>query len=278
MWQLIEPLLPVRDPRKGGRPRIYGNRLVIDAIFYVLVSGCQWRMLPHDLMPYDAAHRWYTTWRTDGTWDKVHDTLRDRVRTSIGKDPQPSAGVLDAQSIKSSDGGQARGYDAGKRTTGRKRHLVTDTLGLLLVVMVTSASVQDRHGGRQILTRLAASFRTIALVWADGGYANSVDASLLGWARDKLNIVLEIVKRNDDLKGFKVLPRRWVVERTFAWLVANRRLARDYERLTANAETMIKLAMIRLMLRRLTGTSARWSNATEREAARRLTLEGSLTA
>jgi transposase len=278
MWQIIEPLLPVRDPRKGGRPRVYGNRLVIDAIFYVLVSGCQWRMLPRDLMPYDAAHRWYTTWRANGTWDTIHDALRDQVRASVGKDPQPSAGVLDAQSIKSSDGGEARGFDAGKRTTGRKRHLVTDTLGLLLVVMVTSASVQDRHGGRQILTRLAASFRTIGLVWADGGYANSVDASLLGWARDKLNIVLEIVKRTDDIKGFKVLPRRWVAERTFAWLVANRRLARDYERLTANAEAMIKLAMIRLMLRRLTGASARWSTATEREAARRLTLEGSLAA
>lgn len=278
MWEIIEPLLPVRDPRKGGRPRVYGNRLVLDAIFYVLVSGCQWRMLPHDLMPYDAAHRWYTTWRADGTWQVVHDALREQVRISVGKDPQPSAGVLDAQSIKSSCGGEARGFDAGKRTTGRKRHLVTDTLGLLLVVIVTSASVQDRHGGRQILARLAALFRTVGLVWADGGYANSVDASLLGWARDKLNIVLEIVKRSDDVKGFKVLPRRWVAERTFAWLVANRRLARDYERLTANAEAMIRVAMIRLMLRRLTGASARWSTATERQAARRLTLEGSLTA
>jgi transposase len=278
MWEIVKPLMPVRDLRKGGRPRKYQDRLVLDAIFYVLRSGCPWRMLPHDLMPYDAAHRWFTTWRTNGTWDTLHDALRRQVRIRAGRDPEPSAAILDAQSIKSSEGGQAIGFDAGKKTTGRKRHLITDTLGLLLVVMVTSASIQDRPGGRAILARLAAAFRTVALVWADGGYANSIDDTLLTWAKAQLGLLVQIVKRTDDIKGFKILPRRWVAERTLAWLVRNRRLARDYERLTANSETMIKVAMIRLMVARLAGNTTRWSNATERAAARRLTVEGLLAA
>jgi transposase len=270
--------MPVRDPRKGGATRKYDDRLVLDAIFYVLRSGCQWRMIPHDLLPWDAAYRWYATWSTDGTFDRVHDALRDQVRISAGRDRHPSAAVLDAQSIKSSEGGQDRGFDMGKRTTGRQRHLVVDTLGLLLVVMVTAASVQDRPGGRKILRVLVERVPSIALVWADGGYANTVDNSMIGWAQEKLGLLLQIVKRSDDVKGFQVLPRRWVVERTFGWLVRNRRLARDYERLTSHSEAMITIAMIRLMATRLAGQTVRWSNATEREAARRLSLETRLAA
>lgn len=262
--------MPARDLRKGGTPRKYADRLALDAIFFVLRSGCQWRMIPRDLLPWDAAYRWYRTWVRDGTWDRIHDELRGQVRIAAGRDPAPSAAVLDAQSIKSSEGGEARGFDAGKRTTGRKRHLVVDTLGLILVVMVTSASVQDRPGGRAILARLAAAFPSVALVWADGGYANSIDSSLLGWALEKLRLVIEIVRRSDDVKGFQVLPRRWVVERTFGWLVRSRRLARDYERLTANSEAMIKIAMIRLMAARLAGETTRWSNQSGREATRRI--------
>ena len=160
---------------------------------------------------------------------------------------RPRPGVLDAQSILTGEGGQDRGYDAGKRTRGRKRHLVTDTLGLLLVVMVTSASVQDRHGGKAILDRLAARFPSIALIWADAGYANQIDEGLVTWARTAISVVLQIVRRNDDVKGFQVLPRRWVVERTFGWLIRNRRLSRDYERRTGNSEAMIKIAMAALM-------------------------------
>jgi transposase len=259
-------------------PRKYDDRLVLDAIFFVLRSGCQWRMIPRDLLPWDAAYRWYRTWVTDGTIDRVHDALRDQVRIAAGRDPNPSAAVVDAQSIKSSEGGQDRGFDMGKKTTGRKRHIIVDTLGLLLVVLVTSASVQDRPGGRKVLERLAFRFPSVSLVWADGGYANTVDNSLLAWAREKLGLLLEIVKRSDDVKGFQVLPRRWVVERTFGWLVRNRRLARDYERVTSNSEAMIKLAMIRLMAIRLAGQTIQWSNATEREAARRLTIETQLAA
>jgi len=276
MWAVIEPLLPARDPAKGGRPRIYQDRPVLDAIFYVLRSGCQWRMIPHDLVPWWTAYRWYRTWAADGTWDAVHDQLRALVRIAAGKDPHPSAAVLDAQSVKSSEGGQARGFDMAKKTTGRKRHLITDTLGLVLVVMVTAACVQDRPGGKVMLARLAAAFPAIALVWADAGYANSIDAGLVGWAKDTLGLLLQIVRRRDDVKGFTVLPRRWVVERTFGWLVRNRRLARDYERLTACSEAMIKIAMIRLMAARLAGHKITWASATEREALRRMTIEDQL--
>lgn len=262
--------MPVRDTRNGGAPRKYDDRLVLDAIFFVLRSGCQWRMIPRDLLPWDAAYRWYRHWIATGVWDRIHDALREQVRLADGRESAPSAAVLDAQSIKSSEGGQARGFDMGKKTTGRKRHLVVDTLGLVLTVMVTSASVQDRPGGRSILQHLAARFPSIALVWADGGYANKIDTSLVSWAKHKLGVLLEIVKRSDDAKGFQVLPRRWVVERTFGWLTRNRRLARDYERLTANSEAMIKIAMIRLMAIRLAGQTVHWSNAIEREAARRI--------
>jgi transposase len=235
-WAVLQPLMPVRDARKGGARRRYDDRLVLDAIFFVLRSGCQWRMIPRDLLPWDAAYRWYRHWRRDGTWDRVHDTLRDLVRAADGRDPEPSAAVLDAQSIVSGEGGQARGFDMAKRTRGRKRHLVVDTLGLVLVVTVTSAAVQDRPGGRAILARLAAVFPTVGLVWADGDYANRIDNSLPAWAAAKLRLVVPIVKRSDDVKGFQVLPRRWVMERTFGWLVRNRRLARDYERLTTNSK------------------------------------------
>jgi transposase len=254
--------MPARDPAKGGVSRKYGDRLVLDGIFFVLRSGCQWRMIPRDLLPWDAAYRWYRAWTADGTWDRIHDALRDQVRIAGGRDLAPSAGVLDAQSVLTGEGGQARGYDAGKRTRGRKRHIVTGTLGLLLAVMVTSASVQDRHGGKAILERLAARYPGITLIWADAGYASKIDSGLVTWARTAIGIVLEIVKRSDDVTGFQVLPRRWVVERTFGWLVRNRRLSRDYERLTGNSEAMIKIAMIRLMATRLAGEQVRWSNRT----------------
>jgi transposase len=259
---VIGPLMPARDQSRGGAPRKYGDRLVLDGIFFVLRSGCQWRMIPRDLLPWDAAYRWYRAWICDGTWDRIHDQLRAMARIAAGRDPAPSAGVLDAQSILTGEGGQHRGYDAGKRTRGRKRHIVTDTLGLLLAVMVTSASVQDRHGGKAILERLAARFTSVALIWADAGYANQVDTSLVTWAHNAVTIALQIVSRRDDVQGFQVLPRRWVVERTFGWLIRSRRLSRDYERLTTCSETMIKIAMIRLMATRLAGQQVRWSNRT----------------
>ena len=276
MWAVIEPLLPARDLRRGGRPRIYGDRPVLDAIFCVLRSGCQWRMVPHDLVPWWTAYRWYRTWAADGTWDAVHGRLRDLARAAAGKDPAPSAAVLDAQSVKTSEGGRARGVDMGKKITGRKRHLITDTLGLVLVTAVTAAPVQDRPGGKAVLGQLAARFPSAGLAWADGGYANEIDDGLVRWAAQDLGVVLQIVRRNNDVKGFRVLPRRWVIERTFGWLVRNRRLARDYERLTACSEAMIKIAMIRLMAARLAGHKITWASATEREALRQMTIESQI--
>lgn len=270
-WAVIEPLLPSTNPSLGGRPRVHSRRLIVDTICYVLVSGCAWRMVPHDLAPWSAAYRWFATWTADGTWARVHDTLREEVRIADGRDPQPSAGVLDSQSAKSSEGGEAIGYDAGKRVRGRKRHLLVDTLGLMLVGIVHSASVQDRAGAKLVLTGIRKRFPQLGLVWVDGGYVNSVDAGLIRWAHKQENLEIVAVPRNANVKGFQVLPRRWVVERTFGWLTRCRRLARDYERKTAHAEAMIQVAMIRLMAARLAGEElAPPRTPVEIEAARRL--------
>ncbi len=252
-WAVIEPLLPRTAPQLGGRPHVYPRRLIIDTISYVLVSGCAWRLVPHDLAPWSTAYYWFRAWTADGTWDRVHDVLRDRVRIVDGRDPQSSAAVLDSQSAKSSEGGEAIGYDAGKRVRGRKRHLLVDTLGLLLVGVVHSASVQDRAGAKLVLAGAKRRFPLLGLVWVDGGYVNSVDAGLVGWAARHEGIEVVAVPRNADVKGFQVLPHRWVVERTFGWLTRCRRLARDYERKIAHAEAMIQVAMIRLMAARLAG-------------------------
>lgn len=266
-WGIIKPLIPARDLRKGGRPGRYHPRMIVDSILYALVSGCQWDMLPHDLIPADAAHRWLTLWRKIGLWTRIHTTLRDRVRQAMGRDLAPTAAVMDAQSVKTSEGGVDRGYDAGKKVAGRKRYLIVDTNGLLLDVIVVSASVQDPAGGRKLLENMRTRYPTIKLVWTDQGFANSKNQTLVEWAKDELDLVVEVVQRPVGVKGFVLLHRRWVVERTNAWITAHRRLARDYERLPENSEAFITIAMIRLMLRRLTGISVRWSNRTPLEPA-----------
>ncbi len=269
-WAVISPLLPVRDPRHGGRSLKYDRRRVIDTILYVLVSGCAWRQAPHDLVPWDAAYRWFRAWSADGTWDRVHDRLRDRTRAQDGRSRQPTAAVLDSQSAKSSEGGEALGYDAGKRVRGRKRHLLVDTGGLVLRAVVHSAGVQDRAGARLVLADLHIQFPDLGLIWVDGGYANVVDTGLIDWAAQTQAVQLVVVPRNAEVRGFQVLPRRWVVERTFGWLARCRRLARDYERKTAHSEAMIKAAMIRLMAARLAGEERTPQGPIETEAARRI--------
>jgi transposase len=269
-WAVIAPLLPVRDPRHGGRPLKFDRRLILDTILYVLRTGCAWRLVPHDLAPWDAAYRWFAAWSADGTWRRVHEALRDRVREADDRDRQPTAAVLDSQSAKSAEGGEAIGYDAGKRVRGRKRHLLVDTNGLLLHRVVHAASVQDRAGARLVLQDLHDRFPDVELVWVDGGYVNVVDAGLISWARREENLDVVVVARNADVRGFQVLPRRWVVERTFGWLARCRRLARDYERKTAHAEAMIDVAMIRLMAARLAGEDVQPQGPIETEAARRL--------
>lgn len=245
-WALIEPMVAVKP---GGRPADHPRRRIVDAIFYLNRTGCSWRQLPHDFPPWRSVYGYFQQWAEDGTTDRIHDALRDAVRDADGRDPMASAGIVDSQSVKGSDtvGRDSRGYDAGKKINGRKRHIVTDTLGLLVVVLVTSAALQDRDGGRLVLERAKMKMPSIVLVWADGGYAGK----LIAFAQHHFRILVEIVKRPDDQRGFEVLPRRWVIERTNSWLMRTRRLARDYERLPEHAEAMVKWTMIGLMTRRL---------------------------
>jgi transposase len=248
-WELIEPLLPARPRGPSGRPRSYDRREIINAILYLNRAGCSWRMLPSDLPYWKTVYHYFRLWRKDGTLDRIHNALREQVRIKEGRDVKPTAGIVDSQSVKGADtvGRQTRGYDAGKKINGRKRHIVVDTLGLLLVVMVTAASIQDRAGGRSILELLKQKLPSVRHIFADGGYAGE----LVEVAKRSWTIVVEIVRRDPDQKGFAVLPRRWVVERTFAWLMRCRRLVRDYEGLTVTHEAFVKWGMIGMMLNRL---------------------------
>ncbi len=246
-WSLIEPILPV--PNLTGRHEKHPRREIVNAIFYLLRTGCAWRMLPHDLPPWQTVYRHFRRWSADGTVDRIHDRLRDRLRDHDGRDPMASAGIIDAQSVKGGDtvGAVTRGYDAGKRINGRKRHIVVDTLGLLLLVSVTTAGVQDRTAAHRVLEQLRFSMASVVTVFADGGYAGK----LVAYAKRRLRLKVDIVVKPPDQVGFAVLPRRWVVERTFGWLMRCRRLARDYERLPTTSEAFIKWSMIGIMTRRL---------------------------
>jgi transposase len=258
-WALIEPLVP--EPGSGGRPAVHSRRRIVDAILYVNRTGCAWRQLPHDFPPWATVFWYFKQWRQEGVVDRLHDRLRDRVRDAQGRDPMASAGCVDAQSVKGADtvGAVVRGFDAGKKVNGRKRHIVVDTMGLLLLVVITSASVQDRDGARALLYKVKMAMPSLSLLWADGGYAGQ----LVEWAERIAHITVEIVRKPLGIKTFQVLPRRWVVERTFAWIVKCRRLDHDYERLPETSEAMVKWAMIGLMVRRLEPAPGRkpWQKA-----------------
>jgi transposase len=249
-WVVVEALLPRPACEVGpGRPEAHPRRRIIDAIFYLVSEGVRWRALPVEFPPWQTVYGAFCRWRDDGTWQRVHDSLRDQVRSKAGRAALPAAGIIDSQSVKAAEtvGRGRRGYDSGKKINGVKRHVAVDTMGLLLVVIVTAACVQDRDGACQLLSLVRERFSTIRMVWADGGYAGR----LLPWARKCLQLIVTVVKRSDDAKGFVVLPRRWVVERTLGWLTRNRRLVRDYERLSTTHETMTIIAMTILMSRRL---------------------------
>ena len=251
-WAIIEPLLPAPGwlAGKGGRRSKYCRREIVDAIFYVADNGIKWRALPSDFPPWSTVYNYFAAWEACGVTQDVLDGLRDRARMAEGRNAAPSAGSIDSASVKAAEtaGAATRGFDAGKKINGRKRHIAVDTLGLLICVVVTSAGVQDRTAARNLLARLKHTCPSLRHLWADSGYTGT----LLDWAKSLFGITIEIVAKLAGQTGFVVLHRRWVVERTLAWINRHRRCVRDYERLPEHHEAFVRWAMIRTMTKRLT--------------------------
>jgi putative transposase len=251
-WLLIEGLLPAAKP--GGRPRDTEVREVVNSIFYVVRTGCAWRLLAHDLLPWQTVYGYFRDWNKKGVFQSINTALREAVREQEEHEAQASAGSLDSQSVKTMNAdANGRGFDGAKLLTGRKRFLLVDTLGLVLHAFVTSAKTPERAGAQLLLTQTPEEILAhLELLWADGGF-DGVDFT--AWVQEHCACLVEIVKRSDDVKGFVVLPRRWVVERTFGWFGYFRRLSKDYERRASSSVAFIFMAMIRLMLQRLAKNS-----------------------
>ncbi len=249
-WELLESLIPPAKP--GGRPRSVDLQAVVNAILYILCAGCAWRMLPSDFPAWKTVYHYFRAWRIDGTWERINHKLHQWVRVSEDRDASPSAAILDSQSVKSATPAAIEvGYDRAKQVKGRKRHLLVDTLGLVLMVVVTAASVPERQGAKLVFAKLNAvrhQVHRLWVIWTDGGYDGR---DFIRWVMDTYRWIVEPVRRKDNIKGFVPVPQRWKVERTFGWFNWCRRLSKDYEILPQTSEAFIYIANIRIMLRRL---------------------------